>query len=403
MREKLKQITERLAALVSEERSQLDRIKAESREFDATEQEQYEKRAAEIDKLETERQKVVSLMERDERNARLAADLERPIGEPERPSGERESDARQQEIREAFRRFCWTGETRGLEASDDKKGGFLAPKEFVNELIKDLVEVSPIRQLARVRATSMRSVMWPRKTSTISATWSGETSTRSEATGMAFGTEEIQTNEMTAVVKVSNQMLEDADFNVEQFIRDEISEQFAYAEAVAFVTGNGVAKPWGITTDTLATDTNSGSNGDFDADDLIDIKFSLKDAYDMNGVWLLNRTTAKKIRKLKINNEYIWMPFGQNVGQLVQGVGPTILDRPYRIIQAMPSTGTTGNISIVYGDIRRAYTVIDRLAMGMLRDPYTAASTNEVVFWARKRVGGGLVLGEAIARLKESA
>jgi len=55
---------------------------------------------------------------------------------------------------------------------------------------------------------------------------------------------------------------------------------------------------------------------------------------------------------------------------------------------------------IAYGDFKRAYTWVDRLAMEMLRDPYTQATSGNIRFIMRKRVGGKVVLPEAIRKLK---
>jgi HK97 family phage major capsid protein len=55
---------------------------------------------------------------------------------------------------------------------------------------------------------------------------------------------------------------------------------------------------------------------------------------------------------------------------------------------------------IAFGDFRRGYTMVDRISMAMLRDPYTKASQGQVKFVARRRVGGQVVLAEAIRVLK---
>jgi HK97 family phage major capsid protein len=69
----------------------------------------------------------------------------------------------------------------------------------------------------------------------------------------------------------------------------------------------------------------------------------------------------------------------------------------------MQDTGTTGNVSVIVGDFRRGYLITDHVALQVLRDPYTQASSDLIRYWARRRVGGQVRLAEAIRRLEESA
>ena len=55
---------------------------------------------------------------------------------------------------------------------------------------------------------------------------------------------------------------------------------------------------------------------------------------------------------------------------------------------------------IAFGDLRRGYTIVDRIQLSVLRDPFTQATAGKIRFIARRRVGGQVVLPEAIAKLK---
>ena len=102
------------------------------------------------------------------------------------------------EYMEAFDRYCRKGleglsdtEKKALTVSNDSTGGYLAPPEYVRELIKDVTEISPIRSIARVRSTGQRSVQIPKRTGTFAAQWVAESGTRSETTGYTVGLEEL--------------------------------------------------------------------------------------------------------------------------------------------------------------------------------------------------------------------
>jgi HK97 family phage major capsid protein len=381
-------------ALGDQMKAILDAARAENRDLTSEEQEKFDRIAAEADKLESE---IRRLEAHEQRQARMQAS---PAEGRETAGGGIDDQA----TRDAYGTFLRTGQLaeRGLVVSDDTTGGYLAPIEIAREIIKAETEFAPFRRLARIRPTTQRAVQWPTRTGQFAAVWAGETGTRDETTGLSFGAEEIPTHEMSAVVDVSNQDLEDSMFDLERFIQEEIAEQFAVAEAAAFMTGNGVKKPWGVATDAAISNTKSGSNGDFDADDLIDLLYGLKTLYISNATWLFNRTTLRKIRKLKANNEYIWSPGNTHPNNIVQGLAPTILDRPYMLAPELDNTGSTGAVSVVVGDFRRGYIIVDRVAIAILRDPFTQATQGNVRFVARKRVGGQVVLAEAIRRLVES-
>lgn len=288
-------------------------------------------------------------------------------------------------------------EYKSLSVSTDNAGGYLAPVELVREIIKAETEMSPVRALARVRTTAAKSVQIPKRTGQFAAVWVAEQGARAETAGLAYGTEEIPTHEVYALVDISNQMLEDSAFNMEQEISMEASEQFAVAEGAAFVTGSGVGKPQGFLTHPSLATTNSGSATVITADGLLSLKHGIKTAYARNASFVMNRTTIGSVRKLKDSNgQYLWMP------GIAQGRPNTIDGDPYVELPDMPNEGA-GLKPIVYGDFRRAVTWVDRISMEMLRDPYTQATAGNVRFIMRKRVGGQVTLAEAIRAMVCSA
>lgn len=287
-----------------------------------------------------------------------------------------------------------TAEAKALNVGTDTAGGYLAPTEYVREIIKGVTEISAIRALARVRSTASKSIQIPKRTGQFSAQWVTEQGTRSETTGLAYGLEEIQLHEMYALADISNQMLEDAAFDMESEIRMEAVEQFAVAEGAACVSGNGVGKPEGFLSNSSVSETVSGSATAVAADGLLSLFYGIKTAYAANATWAMNRTTIGSVRKLKDSyGQYLWTP------GLANGVPNTINGAPYVEMPDMPNEGAN-TYPVVFGDFRRAYTLVDRIAMEMLRDPYTQATSGNIRFIFRRRIGGKVVLAEAIRKLK---
>jgi HK97 family phage major capsid protein len=290
-------------------------------------------------------------------------------------------------------------EMKALSVGNDPAAGYLAPPEFAREIIKGEVEFSPLRAWARVRETSRNALQIPRRTGTFGAVWVAEQATRSETEGLTYGLEDIPTHEMYALVDVSQQMLEDSEFDLEAELRMEFAEQFAVTEGAGFVDGTGVGQPEGLLTNANVSTVNSGSaatiaDANGQADGLVSLWHAVKTGYAIRGVWLLNRSTLAAVRKLKDDQgQYIWQP-GLAVGQ-----PNTILGSPYAELPDMP--GEAANATpIAFGDLKRAYTVVDRIQLSVLRDPFTQATAGKIRFIARRRVGGQVVLPEAVAKLK---
>jgi HK97 family phage major capsid protein len=290
-------------------------------------------------------------------------------------------------------------EYKSLSVSNDTTGGYLAPSEYVREIIKGVTEISAPRQLVRVRSTGSKSIMLPKRTGQFAARRTTEQGTRTETTGLTWGMVEITAPEMYALVDISQQNLEDSAFDLEAELSMEMTEQFAVKEGSEFVSGTGVGEMEGILTNADVSSTNSGTaaniaDADGQANGLLTLKHAIKTAYARNATWAMNRTVLGAVRKLKdADKNYIWMP------GIALGKPNTIDGDPYVEVPDMPNEGAN-LYPIAYGDFRRAYTMVDRVSLQLLRDPYTQATSGNIRFLARRRVGGAVVLAEAIRKLK---
>jgi HK97 family phage major capsid protein len=289
-------------------------------------------------------------------------------------------------------------EHRTLIVGDDTAGGYLAPPEFANEVIKAVTLVSPIRSIARVIAISGRSLQIPTRTGTPTAYWLNEAASVT-ASNASYGMKDIAPHTLMAESRISRDLLEDAKVNVEQEIITDISEQFAAAEGAAFVAGNAVERPEGYTVNAtiLANYVASGNASLLTADGLVDLLMALKTVYAQRANWTMNRSTLAAIRKLKDGQgQYLWQP---NYGQ---GLPPEILGVRYVETPDMPNVGTN-TYAVAVGDFMRGYRIVDRVEMSIIRDDVTLASSGLVKFVARRRVGGAVTQAEAIKIQKVAA
>ena len=292
-------------------------------------------------------------------------------------------------------------EQKAMIASNDATGGYLVPEDMERSIIKGIIESSPVRSIARIRPTTGDTSRHPKRTGTFAAVWVHEQGTRSETTGLTYGIEEIPNHELTAMVDISQRDLEDSAFDLENELGMEFSEQFAVAEGTAFVKGHGAGQPEGILTASssgvlpVQYKQTTGASNVLAADDLVDAFYMLKDGYARNARWLIKRGQIGKIRKLKgSDNNYLWQPG-------LSTLSPnTILGAPYDEAVDLDTDGSTLKKIAILGDFRRGYVISDRIGISLMRDPYTQASTGKVRFWARRRVGGQVVLGEAFVVIK---
>ena len=290
-------------------------------------------------------------------------------------------------------------ELKALTVGTAATAGNLAPAEYVEELIKVITEISPVRSVARVRQTSNKEIEVPSKTASFAAAWTAETGSRTETTGYTTSLNTIPTHELYALVDISGMLLEDSVFDLEAEMNTEFAEQFAKAEGNAFLVGNGTNKPTGILDGTTVASTTAAAAAAIATDDIMDLVHGLKSEYARNASFMMNRATLGAIRKLKDTaGQYIFQTgfSGQS------GLPNTILGHPY--VEAVDMADIAAEAKpVVFGDYRRGYMIVDRVALSVLRDPYSQASTGNVRYIARRRVGGEVVLSEAMRALKMAA
>ncbi|HEY1750385.1 MAG TPA: phage major capsid protein, partial [Caulobacteraceae bacterium] len=216
----------------------------------------------------------------------------------------------------------------------------------------------------------------------------------------SYGMVEMNAPEMTAIVDISLQNLEDSGFDLAAEVQGEGELQFAVAEGLEVVSGTGVDQCEGILVNAdIATDTSSGIGGGSatdltTGDAVLQLSYNLKAGYAKNGTWVMNRKTLGKIRMLKDGlGQYIWQP------GLQFGLPNAIDGAPYADMPDMPDVAA-GAFPIAFGDFMRGYSLLDRIAMTLLRDPFTQAGNGAIRFWMRRRIGGRVTLAEAIRKLE---
>jgi len=300
----------------------------------------------------------------------------------------------------AFEGFLRSGsgalEMKALSGASGAEGGYAVPREIDALVDATLASISPIRAIANV--VTVGSAGYRKLVA------SGGTDTP------VFHEIAPPMGDLFANPAASQAMLDDAAFDVEAWLADEIAREFARAEGAAFVNGNGTNKPKGfLTYATAATGDESrafgtlqhvlsGAAGAFAADPeetLIDLVQALRPPYRQGAVFAMNSATLARIRKFKTSDgAFLWQP------SLSAGQPASLLGYPVVEAEDMPDIAAD-SLSIAFGNFKAGYLIAERGETQILRDPYS--NKPFVHFYATKRVGGAVTNSEAIKLLKFSA
>ena len=302
-------------------------------------------------------------------------------------------------------------ERKAMSAGSDPDGGYLLPNSTQGMAVTKLYEQSVMRQIADVQTITTDKIEGVIDNDEASAGWVAELGTRSDSTTPTVGRWEIQAHELYAMPKISQKLIDDAATDVEAWLAAKVADKFARVEGTAFWQGTGVGQPRGLASYTTAATADSsrswgqfehvvsGANGDFHTtqfDPIHTLMGAMKDHFLPNAQFVMRRAVRTSARKLKesTTNRYLWEP-GMQVG-----APERLMGYPCRVDEYMPALAT-GSLSLAFGDVRQAYTIVDRMGIRTLRDPYTAKPY--VVFYTTKRTGGGAMNFEAVKFLKFSS
>jgi HK97 family phage major capsid protein len=287
-------------------------------------------------------------------------------------------------------------------------GGYAIPREIDTTIDNTLKSISPIRAIAnvvRVGSSGYRKLVTQNG---VASGWAAEAAARPETGTPAFNEVVPSFGDLYANPAATQAMLDDAQFDVEDWLASEIATEFAKAEGTAFVNGNGTNKPKGFLTNPTAVTSDatrpfgtlqyvaSGAATDFIAtnpqDKLLDLIHALRAPYRNGAVWVMNSATLAKIRKFKTTDgAFIWQP------GLVTGQPDSLLGYPVVESEDMPDIAAN-SLSIAFGNFKAGYLIAERAETSIIRDPFT--NKPFVHFYASKRVGGIVSNSEAIKVMK---
>lgn len=280
-----------------------------------------------------------------------------------------------------------------------------APAQFVAEVIKEIANMNVIRRISRVVPwNDGESLEWPKRSAAVNnfAFRDESTTAITDDTQLAYGNVTLNANRLDGVVAVSNRLMRiGGGVNVEAVVREESAEGIADAEEAKFMTGTGASnQPLGVfygsasgipTSQDIDTGNTTTAIG---IQNLFEVFHAVKAGHRRRGSWVLPDASVKAIRLLKdTTNQYLWQP-GLQAGQ-----PDTIFGRPVYTADQAPATFTTGLYVGIFGDFSH-YVIRDSLSMELQRLTDSAyAKKNQTGFLVRREVDAKPVLGTAFARM----
>ena len=276
-----------------------------------------------------------------------------------------------------------------LQEGVDADGGYLVPEEYDHRLIDVLTEENIMRSLGHIITTSSEHKINIAATKPAAA-WieEGGALTFGDAT---FSQILLDAHKLHVAIKVTEELLYDNAFGLENYIITEFGKALANAEEDAFLNGDGSGKPTGLFAATGGGTVAGTLSAAIKSDDMLDLVYALKRPYRKNASFIMNDKTLAQLRKLKDNNgAYIWQPSYQ-AGEPDKVLGYAVHTSAYAPENA-----------IAFGDYSY-YNIGDRGTRSFKQLNELFAGNGMIGYVAKERVDGKLILPEAVQILKLKA
>ena len=264
---------------------------------------------ATYNKMEKEIEDLTAAIDRQQRAERREAELAKPVNSPitgkpfmgdakevkKGRASDTYKDAMLSAMRSNFRNV-----SNVLQEGVDADGGYLVPEEYDRRLIDVLDGENIMRSLATKITTAGQHKINIAATKPAAA-WIEEGGALSfgDAT---FDQIYLDAYKLHVAIKVTEELLYDNAFGLENYIITQFGKALANAEEDAFLNGDGKGKPTGIFAKTGGGQVAGTLTAAIKSDDLIDLVYGLKRPYRKSASFIMNDATLASLRKLKDNN-----------------------------------------------------------------------------------------------------
>lgn len=198
-----------------------------------------------------------------------------------------------------------------------------------------------------------------------------------------FTEHRLESYKLAAFVKLDEEFIHDASFNMEKYLIERLAKNFSKGEERGFINGIGNTEPTGILAETGGADIGVTTTT-LTFDGITKLFFSIKPEYRTNASWMMNDETALYLRNLKDNDgNFLW-----------RGSADMLMGKPVIISNEMPSISTGAKV-VAFGDFSY-YWVVNRKLISVRTLKENFALHDQIGYLAFEFVDGRLVRPEAI-------
>lgn len=251
--------------------------------------------------------------------------------------------------------------------------GAVIPTTIAGRIIKKVYDICPILERStkyNVKGT-LEIPYYDVETTTITVAWATEFQELESNSG-EFTNISLSGYLAGALTLISNSLIHNSKFDIVGFVVDEMA--YAIKRFIENVLLNGSGSVTGLSTATNVT--TAAAKTAITADEVIELKDSVKDAFQNNAVFIMSPATRTALRLLKddvgryLLQDDITAPFGT-----------TLLGKPIFISDNMPDMAA-GATAIYYGDMRCLATKwSEEMNIQVLREKYATQHATGVVGW----------------------
>ena len=277
-----------------------------------------------------------------------------------------------------------------LREGSDGEGGYLVPDEFEHRIVQAMAEKNVMRKLGTVMQTE-RTMTFPIGKGIGFAEWVPEEG-EFPIVAAEFDEVKLGAHKVATSIRVSDELLEDSVFNLEEFIIKEFAKRIGEAEEAAFIHGDGIAKPLGIIHQ-LEREVITEKAGKISTDDLLDLKHAIPTRYRKDAVFLMHDSTLRELFKLRTGEgQYIWYENPK------KNIPLAIFSHRVITCPSMP-TIDSGQMPILFGDFKH-FVIGDRKHRRIKRLNEVHAQQGQVAYIMSQRVDAKLLDRNAVVALK---
>jgi len=241
-----------------------------------------------------------------------------------------------------------TYSTEGVGAD----GGFAVPPDFRSEILEKVQAEGSLLALVDKLESGSNSVTFPKDNTTpwdssggIQAYWEGEAAQLTQSK-IALESELFKLNKLTALIPVSEELMEDAPA-IDSYLRRKVPEKFDYKITDALLNGTGAGRPTGVLNAGCLVDVDKESGQAADTIQFENIVAMWSRMYApcwKNAVWHINQDILPQLFTMSFEGTSSSVPAYMPANGLSASPYGTLMGRPVMPSQACQTLGDLGDI-----------------------------------------------------------